>query len=82
MKLIENWAQHLWRAWSIRLAMIASVIGGYFTAYPAELQKLVELVPEKWRPLASVGAAIAIFSTATGARLLKQGKPDDQVASE
>lgn len=74
MKLIEDWAQHLWRAWSIRLAMIAGLVGGYFTAYPAELQKLVEMVPEKWRPLASLAAALFIFSAATGARLVKQGK--------
>lgn len=72
MKLIDNWVTHLTRAWSIRLAMIASVIGGYFTAYPAELQKLVDLVPEPWRPLASVSAAIVIFGTATGARLVRQ----------
>jgi hypothetical protein len=75
MKLIENWAEALWRAWSIRLAMIAGLIGGYFAAYPAELQKLVALVPEQYRPLASIVAGLLIFSTATGARLVKQGKP-------
>jgi hypothetical protein len=75
MKLIENWAEALWRAWSIRLAMIAGLVGAYFAAYPAELQKLVGLVPEQYRPLASIVAGLLIFSTATGARLVKQGKP-------
>ena len=75
MKLIEDWAQHLWRAWSIRLAMIAGVVGAYFAAYPAELQKLVGMVPEEWRSLASIAVGLFIFSTATGARLVKQGKP-------
>lgn len=76
MKLIENWVSHLWRAWSIRLAMIAGLVGGYFAAYPGELQRLVALVPEEWRPLASIIAGLLIFSTATGARLVKQGKVD------
>jgi len=77
MKLIENWAQHLWKAWSIRLAMLAGVVGAYFAAYPAELQKLVGMVPEQYRPLASIVVGLFIFSTATGARLVKQGKPDE-----
>jgi fructose-specific phosphotransferase system IIC component len=77
MKLIENWAEALWRAWSIRLAMIAGVVGGYFAAYPAELQKLVSMVPEEWRPLASIVVGILIFSTATGARLVQQKKPSE-----
>lgn len=78
MKLIDNWASHLWKAWSIRLAMIAGVIGAYFAAYPAELQKLIDVVPEQWRGPASVLVGLLIFSTATGTRLVSQAPKGDE----
>lgn len=77
MKLIENWAEALWRAWSIRLAAIAGLIGGYFAAYPTELQKLIALVPEDFRPVASLAIGLVIFGTATGTRLISQKKPEE-----
>ena len=59
--------------------MVAAIIGSYFAAYPQELTKLVDMVPEKYRPIVSLVVAITIFSTATTARLVKQGKPLEKV---
>lgn len=80
-KLVENWAEQLFKAWSIRLAGLAALVGAYFLAFPAEFQRLVALVPEQYRELVSVLGGLIIFLTASGARLVKQGnlaatKPD------
>ena len=72
MKLIENWAQHLFKAWSIRLAGVAGIVGAYFIAYPDQLQRLVALVPADYREVASILAGLIIFATASGTRLLSQ----------
>lgn len=72
MKLIENWTQHLWKAWSIRLAGIAAVAGAYFVAFPGELQRLVALVPADYREVVSVLAGLLIFTTASGSKLVAQ----------
>lgn len=76
MKLIEASLAQIWRLWSVKLAMLAGIIGGYFAAYPAELAKLVGAVPEQYRPVASVLLGLLIFATATGTRIVAQ-KPKD-----
>lgn len=76
MRFIENWAEQLWRAWSIRLAAVAGIIVGWFTAYPQALLQLVAYVPEQWRPAASVAASLIAFAVPTVARLVKQGGKD------
>ncbi|SMD05630.1 hypothetical protein [Novosphingobium sp. B1] len=75
MNLIEDWAEKVWKLWSVRLAAIAGIVAGYFAAYPSELQKLVEMVPEAYRPVASILIGVFVFTTATGSRLVKQGTP-------
>lgn len=78
---MKNWlideARHIWRFWSVRLAMVAAAVAGYFTAYPGELAKLVDMVPEQWRPLASIAVGVLVFSAATGARVIKQKAPGE-----
>ena len=73
MKLIENWVHYLWRAWSIRLAAIAGIVAAYLAAYPDELQKLIAIVPDEYRPIASLAIGVFVFASATGARLVRQG---------
>lgn len=75
MNMIENWTQKVWKLWSVRLAALAGVVAAYFAAYPGELQKLVSMVPEGYRPLASMAIGLFVFATATGSRLVKQGSP-------
>ena len=75
MNLIEDWAGKVWKLWSVRLAALAGIVAGYFAAYPNELQKLVGMVPEAYRPLASLLIGVFVFATATGSRLVKQGTP-------
>ena len=72
MKMIDGWADHLWKAWSIRLAGVAAVAGAYFVAFPSELQRLVAMVPEQYREGASVLAGLLIFATASGSKLVAQ----------
>lgn len=79
MKLVDDWAQQVRKAWSIRLAGIAGLVGAYFVAYPSELERITALLPEQYRELFSLIAGIIIFSTAAGTRLAKQGsKRDDE----
>jgi len=72
MKLIDNWAQHLLKAWSIRVAGFAAIVGAYFVAFPAELQRIVAIVPEQYREVASILAGLLIFSLASGSKLVQQ----------
>ena len=77
MKLIENWAEQLWKAWSIRLAAIAGVVAGWLAANPEQTKELLALLPDgPLRVLASAGIGLFVFSLATGARLVAQ-KPKD-----
>lgn len=73
MNLIDNWAQQLRKAWSIRLAGVAGVIGAYFVAYPGELARITAMLPEPYRDTFALVAGLVIFATASGARLVKQG---------
>lgn len=73
MKLIENWATHLFRAWSIRLALLAGATAAYLAANPDVTNELLALLPDgPMRVLASAGIGLFVFSLATGARLVKQ----------
>ncbi len=72
MKLIED-AHLWWRMWSVRLAAVPALIAGYLTAYPGELPKLVEYVPEQWRSLAGVGVSFIVFGVPVLVRLTQQG---------
>lgn len=76
MKLVDDWTQQIRKAWSIRLAGIAGLVGAYFVAYPGELERLTSLLPEQYREPFALVAGFLIFSTATGARLAKQGSGD------
>ena len=84
MNLIENAARDWWRFWSVRLAALAGLVGAYIVAYPDELRKLADLVPEPYRPVAGAVAGFVIFSTATATRLKAQPKltcpPEDEGA--
>lgn len=75
MNLVDDWLTQLRKAWSIRLAGIAGLVAAYFAAYPAELQKLIAIVPEEYRSLASLAVGLFVFATATGSRLVKQPSP-------
>ena len=71
MKLIEE-ARQAWRLWSVRLAAVAGVLAGYLAAYPAQVQQLVDYVPEQWRPAASVLIGFTVFGLPTVLRLIAQ----------
>lgn len=77
MKLIEDWATQIRKAWSIRLAGVAGVIGAYFVMYPHELERLSGMLPEAYREPFGLVAGLVIFATASGARLVKQGRDSD-----
>lgn len=67
MNLIEN-ARHAWRFASVRLAIVAGVISGWAATDPQGFAKLMESVPEEFRPLVGVLVAVAAIYT----RLVKQ----------
>ena len=60
------------RLWSVRLALVAGVVGAYFAANPGDLATLMAYVPPQYKPVASVLAGLLIFATATGTRLAPQ----------
>lgn len=72
MKLVDNWAQHLWKAWSIRLAGFAAMLGWYFSEHPDALADLKAMVPEGLRPIFSILIGFIIFTAASGTKLVKQ----------
>ena len=76
MQLIEG-ARHWWRLWSVRLAAIPALIAGYLTAYPGELPKLVDYVPEQWRATASVLITALVFGVPTLVRLIQQAPKEN-----
>ena len=78
MKLIENWLETILKAWSVRLAALAGIVAGYLAANPEQTEALLALLPEgPWRVLASAGNGLFVFSLATGARIVRQGRTDD-----
>ena len=78
MKLIDNWLETLLKAGSIRLAALAGVVAGYLAANPDQTQALLALLPDgPMRVLASAGIGLFVFSLATGARIVRQGRTDD-----
>ena len=75
MNLIDN-ARDWWKMWSVQLAALAGVVAAYLAANPDVTQSLLNLLPEgPARVLASAGVGVFVFGLATGARLVKQGKP-------
>ena len=69
MRLIESWWREMWRLWSIRLGMAASAGIAWIAAYPQDWQRVVEQLPERWRPAVGAVAFIAIALS----RMVKQG---------
>lgn len=67
MTLIEN-ARQAWRFASVRLAIVAGVVSGWAATDPQGFAKLMETVPEQFRPLVGVLVAGAAIYT----RLVKQ----------
>jgi len=72
MKFIETEFRKIWRLWSVKLAAVAGLIGGYFTAFPEQRDVVLDSVPPEWRPLAGVAVGFAIFATATTTRIVAQ----------
>lgn len=78
MKLVDE-AKSFYKLGSVQLAALAGIAAGYFAANPNETEKLLSLLPEgPWRVIASIGIGFAVFSAATGSRLLTKGKKDVQ----
>ena len=79
MRLIENWAETLLKAGSIRLAALAGIVAGYLAANPDQTEALLALLPDgPLRVLASAGIGLFVFSLATGARLVRQGRRESE----
>mgnify|MGYP003451880283 FL=1 len=69
MKLIAAW-KTAHKLASVRLAALVAIVGAYFTAFPAQLDTLLSVVPEHLRPVASVILGLLIFTTAAGSRVV------------
>lgn len=76
MMLVED-VRQAWRWWSVRLAALAGAGAAALVAQPQILTGLVAYVPERWRPLASALAGVAVFAAPTIARLIQQGSKSD-----
>jgi hypothetical protein len=72
MKMIENWADTLWKAWSVRFTALWTLLVAYFVAYPDQWVQVQALVPEAWRPLASFAIGFAVFASVGGSRVVVQ----------
>jgi hypothetical protein len=67
-------AKHWWRLWSVRFDAIMYAVLGYFIAYPAELDKLVEMLPDGLQKPVAFAIPIVLFAAKTGSRVVKQEK--------
>lgn len=78
MKLVDEWRQ-FWRWWSVRLAILAGVAAGYISTPQgaAQMQALVDYVPDRWRPFASLLVGLTVATLPTLARLIQQGEKSD-----
>lgn len=74
MKLIENNGQSIFKLWSVRFAAIAGVVAYYFTNNPDQLRQLIDMVPEQYRPLASIMVGLIVTGGATASRVIAQPK--------
>lgn len=72
MKWTETKLREIWRLWSVKLAALAGLIGGYLTAFPEQREAVLNAIPEQYRPLAGVLVGFVIFATATTTRLAAQ----------
>lgn len=63
-KLIEE-VRHIWRLWSVRLAILAGILAGAIVEQPAILTGLIAYVPISLRPAASAMTGIAVFALPT-----------------
>lgn len=64
---------HWTRRYSVRLAAIVGVVGGYLAANPEQVDALLELFPDgPARVLASVGFGLFLFAVPTIAVLTPQ----------
>jgi hypothetical protein len=66
-----------WRFWSVRLAALAGALAAAIVADPHILVKLVDHLPEDWRPTFAGIAAFLVFIIPTLTRVTKQGGGKD-----
>ena len=81
MKLIENWFETFWKAWSVRFTALWTMLVAYFVAYPDQWAQVQAMVPEAYRPLASLVIGFIVFATVGGSRVMVQkslAKPKDE----
>lgn len=62
----------LQRYWSVRLAILAALVAAWLVNDPTVLPRLVDALPEDWRPVASILVGFATFALPTIARWLPQ----------
>ncbi len=60
MRLIENWGKHLWQAWSVRLAYLATVPGIAWPLIPQDMRD--SLPPDLVAIYAVIAAASIVFA--------------------
>jgi hypothetical protein len=75
IQLIDD-CRHWWRMASVQLALLAGLGAGIITADPDLVKQAIALVPEPWRPLASLLAGVVVAGIPILARMTKQPKLD------
>jgi|GEM_PF-2427249 len=60
------------RYWSVRLAAFAGLVAAWLFQDPSVLPRLVAILPEHWRPLASILVGFAVYALPTVVRRLPQ----------
>ena len=76
MKKLVAEMRALWRFWSVRLAAIGGLFVAYLISDPTLLPRMVNAVPDEWRPVASVLVGFLALALPTIARRLPQPPKD------
>jgi hypothetical protein len=72
MKMVEDAWSRWWRMWSTRWDAIEYALLAYFLANPAEVPKLIGMLPNSTQDFAAFLIPILLFSAKTGTKMVAQ----------
>ena len=73
-RLVDDW-RSAWKWVSVQLAVVGSLLIGWFLAYPETILSTLNMLPAELRPWCPPAVSFGLFVLVLAARLWKQGHP-------